>query len=177
MRFKPVPEPPDDLAAVEPILAAVPETAGVVDDCCQHLIEETRLEARDEAETWLPFLRALSLATETSAGYRRTVTEPSSGDALASEERQRAFHDRVYGAAAILEALGRADEPQSVTDVTDAVCDDHPAFEREQPSKRLASAGSERVRRLLEWAVLLELAERVDGGDQYRRSADLADRF
>jgi hypothetical protein len=71
VRFKPVPEPPADLTVLATIRRAVPATAGDVDDCCQRLLDETSLKTRDEASTWLTFLRALELAIEEPEGFRR----------------------------------------------------------------------------------------------------------
>ncbi|NUB92487.1 hypothetical protein HT576_15855 [Haloterrigena sp. SYSU A121-1] len=169
MRFKPVPEPPTDLEAVAPILEAVPETAGAVDDCCGHLVAETRLESRDAAEAWLVFLRALDLVTEESAGYRRaTGRSPPTGSLESAGPRLReAFRERVYGADAVLEALEQADGPLAVEDVVDAVRDERRAVARETSNGRRETARLERVRRLLEWAVLLELAERSADGDRF----------
>ena len=155
MRFKPVPDPPTDLEAVAPILEAVPETAGAVDDCCGHLVAKTRLESRGAAETWLVFLRALGLVTEESSGYRRmTERSPPAVSLESADPRLReAFRERVYGADAVIEALERSDEPLALEDVVDAVRSEH-----------RATAPTERVRQLLEWAVLLALADRTDGG-------------
>ena len=168
MRFKPVPDPPADLEDVAPILATVPETAGTVDDCCSHLVAETRLEDRSAAETWLVFLRALELAAEEPAGYRRTTATSLSADALDSATLGETFRERVSGADAVLEILERTDEPLSAGDVADTLRGERPALDRERRPDRRENAGRDRVRRLLEWAVLLELAERTADGDRYR---------
>ena len=166
MRFKPVPEPPTDLEAAAPILEAVPETAGAVDDCCGHLVAETRLESRGAAETWLVFLRALDLATEESAGYRRATDRSLPEERLESADRRlrEAFRERVDGADAVIEALERSDEPLTLEDVVDAVRNEHRAVSRE-------TARTERVHRLLEWALLLGLADRTDDG-RYRPAGE-----
>lgn len=175
MRFKPVPEPPSDLEAVAAILEAVPATAGAVDDCCAHLVAETRLEGRREAETWLVFLRALELVSAESAGYRRSRSESPSGDEPPFDietdraRLRRAFRERVHGADAVLEALERADGPTSAADVRDEI----PASERGSRSDRVEPEPIERVRRLLEWAVVLDLAERTADGDHYRTAPSL----
>ncbi|MXV62213.1 hypothetical protein GS429_09095 [Natronorubrum sp. JWXQ-INN-674] len=171
MQFKPVPEAPENAEGVEAILEAVPATAGAVDDCCAHLLEETRLETRSEAETWLTFLRALELAAEESAGYRRAV-DPS----LESVALQQAFRERVVAASTVLDALETADEPASVEAVFDAVRGEIPGYEREKLGDRFEPVWTERVRRLLEWAVVLELAERTAAADRYRyRSSSVSD--
>ena len=168
MQFKPVPEPPADLSSVAELLEAVPETAGAVDDCCAHLVDETDLEARGEAETWLVFLRALELATAESDGYRRSTERPSVGTAVESDRLRDAFRERVHRADAVLETLERAAEPLSAAAVAEAVGEDRSATGRERRSDRSAPRRRERVRRLLEWAVLLGLAERTADGERYR---------
>ncbi|WP_339103303.1 hypothetical protein [Haloterrigena salinisoli] len=180
MRFKPVPDPPADLERVAPILEAVPATAGAVDDCCGRLVDETRLESRDAAETWLVFLRALDLATEESEGYRRVAATSEPGQPIDPATLQQPFRDRVYGADAVLEVLERAETSLSVADVSDAVHDERPGLERGSRSDRrergrgYADDPHERVRRLLEWADLLGLAARTADGDRYRSASDLA---
>ncbi len=160
MQFKPVPEPPADLAAVGSVLAAVPETAGDVADCCGRLVDETGLETREAAETWLVFLRALQLAAAEPAGYRRVPTDPFAADALETESLRRAFRERVYGAEAVLEALADADGPLTVDDAFDAVRDES----ARRDTRRNRDRDRDRLRRLLEWAVLLEAAERSSDG-------------
>ncbi|MDS0475485.1 hypothetical protein [Natrinema sp. 1APR25-10V2] len=183
MRFKPVPEPPADLAFVETVWRSVPETAGAVDDCCAHLLEETPIADRDEAATWLTFLRALELATEESAGYRRRSPGPSddADTALERDRLRRAFRERVDGTEAILAVLADAVEhgstsPDSQTRrdadraltaaaVADAVSDGPSDGERRARRTRIEE---DRIERLLEWAVLLGLAERAENGIGYR---------
>ena len=175
MKFKPIPEPPADLETVAELLEAIPETAGAVDDCCARLVDETGLEARGEAETWLVFLRALELATAEPDGYRRAAERSPSdlADALESADARvlsrlrRAFRDRVHAADAVLEALEEAPEPRTADAVFDSVREESPAFERGTSDGRRA-AHRERVRRLLEWAVSLGLAERTPDGGRYR---------
>ncbi|WP_440771457.1 hypothetical protein [Natronorubrum sp. DTA28] len=173
MQFKPVPEPPDDLESLETILKAVPTEAGVVEDCCQHLLEETRLDARNEAETWLVFLRALELVTEEPAGYRRCSSAKGGSDdtALVLERCQRAFRDRVYGANLVLEALERAEGPLTDSETFGAVRGDVPAFDREVDTGRLETHWTERIRRLLEWGILFGLVERTTDG-RYRPATE-----
>ncbi|OLZ40047.1 hypothetical protein A6E15_03215 [Natrinema saccharevitans] len=168
MRFKPVPEQPADLETVETVHRALPATVGEVDDCCAHLVEETALEDRDEAATWLTFLRALELAAEESGSFRRRETG-SSGDAAdpAALDRGRlgrAFRARVDGADAVCAALEKADEPLTVAEVADGLRDDRSSDDRRRSGRPRVDPG--RTERLLGWAVLLGLAERA--GDGYR---------
>ncbi|WP_254761673.1 hypothetical protein [Natrinema marinum] len=170
MRFKPVPEPPDDLAFVETVHLALPETAGAVDDCCAHLLEETSIVDRDEAATWLVFLRALELAAEEPAGYRRR--RPGPGDAATALERdrlRRAFRERVAGAEAVLAALDGSDRPLTAAAVGDALCEDGSNGEQRPRRHRIRD---DRVERLLEWAVLLGLAERAESGYRLARGRE-----
>ncbi|QSW99154.1 hypothetical protein [Haloterrigena alkaliphila] len=172
MRFKPVPEPPNDLASVGAILEAVPATAGAVDDCCAHLVAETRLEDRSEAETWLVFLRALELVSAESAGYcRLPAARSDESPTLDPTDSGRAFRERVDGAEAVLESLESAGEPLSAAAVADELAADHAASGRENRPARFEVDRVERVRRLLEWAVLLERVERTGDGDRYRPAA------
>ncbi|SDJ66725.1 hypothetical protein [Natronorubrum texcoconense] len=169
MQFKPVPEPPDDFETLEAILEAVPTEAGVVDDCCRHLLEETRLDARNEAEAWLVFLRALELVTEEPAGYRRCSSAKGVSDdtALDSDRLQQAFRDRVYGANSVLERLERAETPRSTEDVVAELRQQSTVFDGRSDTRRNRFDDGVRVHRLLEWATLLGLGERTDDG-QYR---------
>lgn len=115
MRFKPVPEPPADPEVLATVQRALPATAGDVDGCCQQLVDETPLETRDEAATWLTFLRALELVTEEPAGFRRRNPGSSAGTdsdtlpVLEADRLGRVFRERVDGADAVISVLERAD--------------------------------------------------------------------
>lgn len=161
MRFKPVPDPPAELEAVGPILAAVPDRADAVDDCCAQLVAETHLETRSEAETWLVFLRALKLAVRTDGSYRRTAETPTASHGLDRGRLRGAFRERVDGAEAVLETLAAAEDSQTVDAVAETVRTERPSFDRVDREPR------ERVRRLLEWGRLLEFVERTGDG-RYR---------
>ncbi|ELY45852.1 hypothetical protein [Natronorubrum tibetense] len=169
MQFKPVPEPPSDIEAIGPILEAVPSEAGAVDDCCQHLIAETSLESRSEAETWLVFLRALELVTEEPAGYRRRSDAKGMIDGASpnSDRLQRAFRDRVYGADSVLEILERAETPLSTEEAGAEFRQRATASNRRSNVGRNRLDDGDRVNRLLEWTTLLGLGDRTDDG-RYR---------
>lgn len=160
MRFKPVPLPPADRSTVETVREALPADADGVDDCCGRLVDRTSIATREEARSWIAFLRALELATADGAGYRRTSREFDRSGVRA------AFRERVYGADAILEILDRAEGPIPAATVHERLCDERSSIERR------SSAGStdseERVHRLLEWAILFGLAERAEGGYRLR---------
>lgn len=142
MRFKPVPEPPAELEGVTPIRAAVPETPDEDIDCCARLIDRTRVSERNEAAKWLTFLRALELATDESAGFAQTSMD------IDPVRIRTAFLDRVVGAETVLETLEAADRPLEAHEVSTQV------RSRERVENPL-----ERIERILEWAVVLELAE------------------
>jgi hypothetical protein len=183
MQFKPVPEPPEELAFVADARRAVPLVPGSESDCCARLLRRLDLPSRDVAREWLTFLRALGLAEETDSGFRRT-------DADADPDRlRRAFRERVYLADAVVDALpggrpgaetgagnGDGDGGEAgvtVDEVFDRVRNRVPEWER---SRRRDWEGfwSDAVARRLEWAVRLGLAERLDAagggrGARYRR--------
>ncbi|OAQ51694.1 hypothetical protein HTG_16685 [Natrinema mahii] len=170
MRFKPVPEPPADLETVETLYRTLPPTVGDVDDCCGHLVDETPLEDREAAATWLTFLHALELAAAESGSFHRRETG-SSGDAgdavegpLERGRLGRAFRTRVDGADAVCTTLETADEPLTVAEVVDERREDGSSDDRRRSGR--PRVDPERTERLLEWAVLLGLAERA--GDGYR---------
>lgn len=171
MRFKPLPEPPTDLEELRTVLSAVPADPAATDDCCARLCRRTHLADRDEAADWLTLLRALQLVTRGSDGYARVAPtrtnredEPSTRadrvppGGLGLEAVQRAFRERVDGAEPVLDALERADQPQSASTVA------HCLESRSADGSRSGARSTDRVGRLLEWAVLLELAERRECG-------------
>lgn len=158
MRFKPVPEPPADLEFVATVQAAVPADPEAVDDCCARLVDRTSLRSRDEASTWLTFLRALELATEGPSGFGRVDREPD------PDRLRSSFRERVYGAERVLEILADADGALTADAVYERFHDGIPEYERERSGDDLEAVWGERVRRILEWAVLLDLAgEAADG--------------
>ncbi len=163
MRLKPVPEPPADLDAVADVQRALPLVPSSEDDCCARVVRRTSVAARDEANRWITFLRALELAAEHESGYTRERTDPDRA-ALAA-----AFREGVFGAREVLDALAAADEPLGPDAVLERVEGIVPRWER---SKRRdwREEWTDRVERLLDWAVLLGLAERTDDG--YRLAAD-----
>ncbi len=147
MRFKPVPEPPetlDDLAAVR---AAVPATPDEGVDCCARLIERTHVSDRDEAATWLTFLRALELATNGSAGFARTPRD------IDATHLRVAFRERVAGADAVLEYLETTDRPLEAREVTTQL-----------RGRTTVEEPLERANRLLEWAALFGMVDSEEDG-------------
>jgi hypothetical protein len=157
MRLKPVPPAPEDLDRLWAARRGVPLVPGSEDDCCARIRDRLGLAGRDEARTWLTFLRALDLAEETSTGYARTREEVDPA-ALA-----RRFESGVFAAREVLDAVAADDQPVGLDAVFEAVEGVVPRWERQKgPGWR--DRWRERVARILAWAALLGLVERVDGG-------------
>lgn len=155
-RLKPVPEAPGDLEGLRDARRAVPLVPGTESDCCARLQDRLDLDSRDEARTWLTFLRALGLAAETRRGFARTREEFSEA-ALAS-----ALREDVYAVREVLAALEAAEDPLEPAAVFDRVEDVVPQWERHKdPDWR--TSWRERTGRILAWTELLGLAEHVDG--------------
>lgn len=157
MKFKPVPEPPASLAGVADAQRAVPLVAGSEDDCCARLGDRLDLP-REDARTWLTFLRALELAEETDSGYARTRRDVDR-DALATS-----FRERVFGVSDLLAVLDAADRPLSPDEAFDRFADSVPTWERHKNPGSWETVWRERVADLLGWAALLGLAERTPDG-------------
>ncbi|PSQ06202.1 hypothetical protein BRC97_07480 [Halobacteriales archaeon QS_6_71_20] len=160
MKFKLVPEPPEDVGFVADAQAAVPLVPGTEDDCCARLMRRVGFRSRDVARTWLTFLRAVGLAAETDDGFKRLRTEPSP-DRL----RDRLLSG-VYGADDVADALLAADDRGTALAADAAFerfADRVPEWERYRTDD-WESVWRERVDRLLGWLVLLGLAGERDGG-------------
>lgn len=158
MKFKPVPEPPESLDFLAEVQRAVPLVPGSTEDCCSRIVSRTGVPARDEARRWLTFLRALGLASETERGFARTRRE------VEREAVAEAFEERVFGAREVLELLADADEPLDADAVFEGFRDTVPTWERHHEPDSWETVWRERVGRVLDWAVLLELVERADDG-------------
>ncbi|WP_435063249.1 hypothetical protein [Halobaculum sp. EA56] len=176
MKFKLVPEPPDTAAFVADAQAAVPLVPGSEDDCCARLMRRLGLRSRDVARTWLTFLRALGLAEETDEGFKRRRADPT-----VDRLRERLLSG-VYGASDVADALLAADgdgpdggatpggghaadeaDPLSAEEAFAGFADRVPEWERYR-TEDWESVWRERVRRILGWFVLLDLAAERDGG-------------
>ncbi len=161
MKFKLVPDAPDEFDFVAEAQRAVPLVPGTEDDCCARLTNRLDFPGRDVARTWLTFLRALELAEETQSGFARLRREPS------RDEVAEAFQSRVYGVSTVLDVLeerGTLSEEAAF----EAFREEIPAWERHKNPSRVEEVWRERVGNMLEWAVLLGLAERTSEG--YRRT-------
>lgn len=157
MKFKLVPEPPSTLDFVADAQRAVPLVPGSEDDCCARLMRRLDFESRDVARTWLTFLRAVELADETDDGsFVRRRTDPTEA------HLRDAFHRRVYGASDVVALLD--DDPKTVAEVFEGFEDRVPVWEHHRAAENWRDVWTERVGRLLDWAVLLGFAVRRDGG-------------
>lgn len=154
MRYKVA--PPVDRETLVATHEAVPLVPGSTDDCCARIRKRVDLPTRDDAETWLVFLDALELVERTDRGYRRRRRDVDP-DALATP-----FREQVYGVQELLAALADADDPLSADAAFERLRGEIPDWERNRHADWEAT-WRERVRRLLEWAVFFDLAERVDG--------------
>lgn len=157
MRVKAVPEPPDDPDFVREARRAVPLVPGREEECVARLMDRADIPAQDAAREWLAFLVALGLAEETDTGVRRTRRD------LDREALARAFREGIYGAEEALAILAASDGPLVPEEVFDGFREHVPAWERHRHADWRA-VWRERVRTLLEWAVLLGLAAHTDEG-------------
>ncbi|MDL5362403.1 hypothetical protein [Halalkalicoccus sp. NIPERK01] len=153
MRVKPVPEPPGAVEAVERIREAVPLVPEPEASCCERLASRTDVDP-DAASDWLTFLRGLGLVREGETGFYRPHEEP---DPALSE----ALLSGVYGAREV-DALLDSREPLTAEEVFERF-EAVPRWERHRDPDWEAFWG-ERVGRLLEWLVLVGLAERREEG-------------
>ncbi len=159
MQRKPVPPAPASLTRLREVCDAVPLVPEPEDDCCRRLVERADVHDRGEASAWLVFLTALGAVEETDLGYARSRDEPDRA-ALAAD-----FRENVVLVPEVLDALG--DDPQPADEIFSRVRERVPRWERTK-RQDWESFWTERVQRRLDWAVLLGLAERADGG--YRRA-------
>ncbi|SFK72975.1 hypothetical protein SAMN04487950_0807 [Halogranum rubrum] len=156
MRFKLVPAAPADLSFVADAQRAVPLVPGSEDDCCARLMRRLDLPSRDVARTWLTFLRALELVEETPSGFKRRRVDPT------DSHLREAFRRRVFGAEEVLAALGEADGPLTAEEAFEQFRERVPVWEHHKNPQTWEELWTERVGDLLEWLVLLDLAEQVE---------------
>lgn len=156
MRYKVAP-PVRDVGYLTAAAGELPLVPGSVEDCCTRLRDGTDRPSRDAARELLTFLEALGLVAETDRGYHRIRDQPDRA-ALAA-----AYEERIFGVAELLDALEAADEPVTATEAFDAVRDIVPQWERARHPDWEA-VWQARVERLLDWAVVFDLAtDTVDG--------------
>ena len=152
MKVKPVPPPPDSIAAIEDARRAVPLVPGSEADCCSRIMDRLGLASRDEARVWLTFLRGLGLVESGPNGFVRTADDVDLTTGLL---------EGVYGAAAVLEALDAASGRVRAETVADRV--PVPPWERRR-HQDAARRWADRVGAILDWFVLLGEATRTTEG-------------
>lgn len=154
MRVKAVP-PPGGIERLRTAHGAVPIVPADEATVTARLMRRLDCQ-RDEAGTWLSFLRGLGLVAEGARGYRRDRVEPDESDLAAR------LVDGVFGAEEVLEAVRTADEPLDVDGAFERLEGSVPPWERlRDPSWREAWRG--RTADLLGWLAGLGLLERTDG--------------
>lgn len=148
-QFKPVPEPPDSLEGVEEARRAIPLVPDPQADCCARLQDRIGLGSRQDAETWLTFLRALELVERKQSGYARTRHD------IDRDELAAAFRERVLGADAALDAAEGQSGDAAVEAAFEAVRDSVPEWERRRHDD-WESVWRDRTERLLGWSDLID---------------------
>lgn len=173
VQIKIVPEAPGGLDVLEEARQAVPLVPRTEGDCCARLMDRIGLDSRDAAREWLTFLRALGLVEVGERGFSRTDRD-SYRDRNGNRDRDsnwtslgEAFRERIYAVEDVLTALEDSPSPLDPPAVFDRVRNRVPPWERNRHAD-WADVWTERVRRILDWAVLFGLAQRRDGG--YKRS-------
>lgn len=161
VQIKIVPEAPGGLDVLDEARRAVPLVARTEEDCCARLMDRIDLDGRDAAREWLTFLRALGLVEVGERGFSRTDRD------LDRTSLAEAFRGRIYAVEDVLTALEESSSPLDPSAVFDRVRNRVPPWERNRHAD-WADVWTERVRRILDWAVLFGLAQRRDGG--YERS-------
>lgn len=155
MKFKvvPAPRPRSFLRDAQQTLPLVPSSEN---DCCALLMADTDINSRDTAREWITFLQALGLVAESDGKYYR-CRDRSANDI------ETAFRERVYAVEEILRALDDEGNSLATAEVFERVQETVPAWERHR-REDWVSVWRERVRRILEWAVIFDLAERGNDG-------------
>lgn len=157
MRVKHVPEPPSEIASVATAQQAVPLVPESETDCCARLMSRFSPSSRDEARTWLTFLRGLGLVENTDAGYRRTRGDPT------VDRLRTGLLEGIFGARELARALIAADRPLSNHQAFTAVRDHVPQWERYRTGD-WESVWVGRIDRLLGWFDLVGFTTRCDAG-------------
>lgn len=158
MRRKPLPAPPDEFDTIRDAQAAVPLVPSPENDCCARLQNRLDLAARNTAATWLDFLRGLGLAQEGPAGFSRVRTDVN------RDELATSFMQTVYGAREIRSELADAGAPLAAATVASRTESLVSPWERQRDGTTWPAGWEARTRDLLDWFVLLGLAEKTDGG-------------
>lgn len=163
MRFKSIPPAPDSLTFLEEASQAVPLVPEPEESCCVRLASRLEPVNKDEARTWLAFLRALDLAEEGKLGYVRT------GMPIEVAVLAEAFVARVFGVREVLSHLEEAG-PADVDQIFELVRSIVPNWERHRNPGTWESTWRDRTEALLDWAVLFGLVTEADGSFDVDRS-------
>jgi hypothetical protein len=158
VKFKLVPAAPDSLDFVRQAQQAVPLVPGSADDCCARLLRRTGLPARDDARTWLTFLRALELVEETDSGFKRLSQDPTRNHV------RDALVRRVFCVDELLATLRAADRPITTAEAFDRLRERVPQWEHYKNPTEWEEIWQARTGDLLDWLVLLDAAEEADEG-------------
>lgn len=157
MRVKHIPDPPEEIGTVETAHSAVPLVPDSEHDCCSRLMRRIPSLSRDEARSWLTFLRGLGLVRETGEGYRRVRTD------VTRETVREGIVEGLFGARELVEPLATAERPLSVEAAFETLRGRIPEWERHR-TDRWEEVWHARVHRLADWFVLVGLAEQAEGG-------------
>ena len=153
---KVVPPAPDSLDVLTEVWRAVALVPEPEESCCARLMDRAGVPAQDEAKEWLTFQRGLGLVREGERGFYRVRDAPPE-----EVDLQTRFREGVYGVETLLDHLG--DRPLDADEAFDRFEARVPNWERHHDTD-WRSVWRERVRRLLDWAVLFGLAERTPEG-------------
>lgn len=160
MRFKSVPPPPDSLVFLERAQAAVPLVPEEEESCCVRLASRLEEVNRDEARSWLAFMRALGLAEAGNLGYVRTRRS------VDPDTLRTPFVERIFGAREVLDHLETTGS-STADEAFEAIEAVIPQWERHRNPGTWATEWRDRVEYLLEWAALFELVDA--SGPRYSR--------
>ena len=153
MRYKVAP-PVRSLDFLADARKAVPLVPRGEADCCGAIQRATGVDDREVARTYLTFMRALGLVTQSDRGYHRTRTD------VEAETLATAFTERVFLVEELLETFEAG--PLTADVAFEAVRDEVPRWERER-TPDWEGEWREKVARLLSWAVVFDLLTVVDG--------------
>lgn len=158
MRVKPVPTPPNDIETLTTAQRAIPLVPASEPECCARLLDRLGLDARDQARTWLTFLRGLGLVNQRTRGYVRT------NRTIDQTELAAALLDGVYGARELLGILETADTPLPEAAVFAEFEPHIPQWERHHTPAAWRDRWQKRVSNLLGWLALVDRVESTPNG-------------